>query len=99
MEVPLVRPNTQHAWHQYCLLVEDPGRLQDALEAANIDSRIYYATPCHRQQVYADHPQHTVSLPVTDAIAQRLVALPVHHQLTDDEVERVIQAVTQSAQG
>ena len=99
MEVPLVRPNTQHAWHQYCLLVEDPGRLQDALEAANIDSRIYYAMPCHRQQVYADHPQHTASLPVTDAIAHRLVAIPVHHQLTDDEVERVIQAVTQSAQG
>ena len=67
--------------------------MQTALEQAGIDSRIYYATPCHRQQVYAQHPQHNEAFPVTDDIANRLVAIPVFHQMTDDEVQRVIDAV------
>ena len=93
---PTVREGTQHAWHQYCLLAEDPEGLRAALEEANIDSRIYYATPIHRQQVYSDHPQFNTLLPVTDDITHRLVAVPVHHQMTDEEVDRVIAAVLSS---
>jgi perosamine synthetase len=91
---PAVRFGTQHAWHQYCLLATDPKALQQHLEHNNIDSRIYYATPCHRQQVYAGHQQHNTNLTVTDDIAHRLVAIPVYHQMTDEEVQRVIEAVT-----
>jgi len=96
--VPSIRPGTHHAWHQYCLLVEHPAPLQEHLDAAGIDSRIYYATPCHRQQVYAQHPQHSSTLPVTDDIASRLVAIPVHHQLNDAEVQRIVDAVVTSVQ-
>ena len=96
LNVPAVREGTHHAWHQYCLLAEDPQHLRDALEQAGVDSRIYYATPCHRQQVYANHPQHEQSFPVTDDIAHRLVAIPIFHQMTDDEVDRVIEAVVAS---
>ena len=93
LAIPAVREGTLHSWHQYCLLADDPQRLQTALEQAGIDSRVYYATPCHRQQVYAQHPQHNEAFPVTDDIANRLVAIPVFHQMTDDEVQRVIDAV------
>ena len=93
---PTVREGTQHAWHQYCLLAEDPEGLRAALDEANIDSRIYYATPIHRQQVYSNHPQFNTPLPVTDDITHRLVAVPVHHQMTDEEVDRVIAAVLSS---
>ena len=96
LTVPVVREGTQHAWHQYCLLVEEPQPFRDALEKAGVDSRVYYATPCHRQQVYARHPQHETAFPVTDDIAHRLVAIPVFHQMTDDEVQRVIDAVIAS---
>ena len=96
LNAPAVREGTHHAWHQYCLLADDPQHLRDTLEEAGVDSRIYYATPCHRQQVYANHPQHEQSFPVTDDIAHRLVAIPVFHQMTDDEVDRVIKAVVAS---
>jgi perosamine synthetase len=94
---PSTRPGTQHAWHQYCILADEPDRLRAALDEAGIDSRVYYATPCHRQQVYATHPQHTATLSVTDDIAHRLVAIPVHHQMTDEEVNRVVAAVKQAS--
>ncbi len=91
--LPRVRPDTKHAWHQYCLLVEDPDALRAGLDQANIDSRVYYATPIHRQQVYADHPQFAAELPITDSIAHRLVAIPVHHQLSEAEVQHIVQTV------
>ena len=94
--LPNIRPGSEHAWHQYCLLVEDPDNLRAALDQAGIDSRVYYATPIHRQQVYADHPQHDEELPITDSIAHRLVAIPVHHQLSDVDVQRIVQAVCES---
>ena len=97
IEVPELRPGTEHAWHQYCLLTRDPDGLRDELDAADIDSRVYYATPCHRQEVYAEHPQHDDSFPVTDAIAHRLVAIPIFHQMTDEQVERVIQGVVKAS--
>ena len=93
VSIPEVRPGTHHAWHQYCLLSEDPERLRSILDEAGIDSRVYYAQPCHRQQVYATHPQHEEHLPVTDQIAHRLVAIPVHHQMTNQEVNRVMETV------
>jgi dTDP-4-amino-4,6-dideoxygalactose transaminase len=96
LTIPVVRNGTQHAWHQYCLLADEPELLQEALEQAGVDSRVYYATPCHRQQVYASHPQHDAVFPVTDDIAHRLVAIPVFHQMTDAEVERVVDAVLAS---
>lgn len=96
LQPPTVRANTLHAWHQFCVLADHPEHLQSLLNEANIDSRVYYSTPCHRQQVYADHPQHTQELQVTDDIAHRLVAIPIFHQMTDEDVERVINAVTQS---
>jgi perosamine synthetase len=94
---PPVRPGTLHAWHQYCLLVDEPEGFRQHLDEQGVDSRVYYATPCHRQGVYREHPQHHQPFPVTDDIAHRLVAVPVFHAMTDEEVERVVHAVTSYA--
>lgn len=91
---PKVRENTLHAWHQYCLLVDEPDALRATLDERGIDSRVYYAQPCHRQGVYSNHPQHNDKFEVTDDAASRLVAIPIHHQLTENEVERIIDVVT-----
>lgn len=94
---PPTRANTGHAWHQYCLLVDDPEPFRDTLDRFGIESRIYYDTPCHRHAVYSTHVQHSTTLPVTDEIASRLVAIPLFHEMTEQEVERVITAVQHAA--
>ena len=79
------------------MLADHPDSLRATLDDAGIDSRVYYATPIHRQKVYEGHEQFETALTVTDDIAHRLVAIPVHHQMTDDDVERVIAAVLASS--
>ena len=56
---------------------------------------VHYPIPCHRQPLYASHPQHAEgSLPITEAVCADIVSIPVMPLLTDDEVDRVITAVT-----
>lgn len=94
ISTPKVRPGAKHAWHQYCLSTEYPDELVAHLDQHGIDARRYYVTPCHRQNVFAKHPQHEAILPVTATLSSTLVAIPVMHELRDDEIERIIAAVT-----
>ena len=83
------RPGGIHAWHQLCILSDDPSGLISAMDSAEIDARVHYPAPCNRHSVYQNHPQHNVTLPVCDEISHRLVAVPVHPSLTDSDIERI----------
>jgi dTDP-4-amino-4,6-dideoxygalactose transaminase len=73
-------------------------RVQAALSAAAISSAIYYPKPLHHQPAYraahaagfADGP---APLPVSEALAGRVVSLPMHPYLAEAEVERVASAL------
>src|SRR5205085_2427350 len=60
-----------------------------ALKAENIDTRLYFYPPVHRQTAYAHIPS---DLPVTDGAAAEIVSLPVY-PLTDDAVDIVVEAL------
>ena len=93
LETPKGRPNTQHSWHQYCIRTQNPTQLIAHLDARGIDARRYYTVPCHRQQVYSTHHQFNDVLHNTDHAAESLVAIPVMHELTADEQQRIIEAL------
>ena len=88
-----MRPGANHAWHQYCLSTKFPDKLVAHLDQHGIDARRYYVTPCHRQNVFAAHPQHDEVLPVTTTLSSTLVAIPIMHELTEQEIERIISAI------
>ncbi|MBA4695603.1 MAG: DegT/DnrJ/EryC1/StrS family aminotransferase [Candidatus Poseidoniales archaeon] len=88
-----VRNRSEHAWHQLCILADNPSEIIANLDANGIDSRVHYPIPCNRHQVYSEHIQHEISLPVCDNIAHRLVAIPVHPSLTKDELDRINSAL------
>ncbi|NCF97834.1 MAG: aminotransferase DegT [Euryarchaeota archaeon] len=87
------RPNSEHSWHQLCLLRDDAESTISNFNEVGIDARVHYPIPCNRHQVYSEHIQHEVSLPVCDEIAHRLVAIPVHPSLTDEELDRINSAL------
>ena len=90
---PKVRQNGLHAWHQYCVQTEYPEVFQAHLDTLEIDSRRYYTIPIHQQQIFANHPQHKTILPNTEHLGQTLVAIPVMHELTEEEILRIISAL------
>ena len=92
--IPVVRSDALHAWHQYVLRVPDREKFMNHMDANGVSTGIHYPLPCHLQPLYQNHPQHFEgALPITEAICNSVVSIPVHPHLSDDEVEKIISAV------
>jgi UDP-2-acetamido-2-deoxy-ribo-hexuluronate aminotransferase len=87
--------NSTSAWAIYAILMPDEAareRTQAALKADGVPTAIYYPRPLHRQPAYS--VQHDgCALPVSEDLATRILALPIHPDLTDQDVERICTAV------
>ena len=93
LSIPKTRPGAQHGWHQYCFYTTKPAELIKHLDENQIDSRIYYSPPCHHQTVFSKHIQYQVPMTVTDYVAGKLVAIPVMHELSNQEVDHIISTI------
>ncbi|KXV50166.1 DegT/DnrJ/EryC1/StrS family aminotransferase [Acetobacter tropicalis] len=95
VQVPARVPNSASAWAIYAILVKDPAErepLQARLKERGVPSAIYYPLPLHKQPAYRDHHDGS-RLPVSEDLSTRILALPIHPELTDEEVSRIIAAV------
>jgi dTDP-4-amino-4,6-dideoxygalactose transaminase len=89
--LPAARANATHVYHLYVLRCDDRSRLMAHLRADQIGSAVHYAEPVHVQKGYAEKsvlPKH--GLPVTSAIVDKILSLPIYPELTDAETDRVI---------
>ena len=87
---PTVLPGNEHVWHQYTIRIPDKNRDAAAkqLNDAGIGTGIFYPVPVHRQpfvrQIVGD-----VRLPVTEKLAEEVISLPVHPQLSAQDLEKI----------
>lgn len=92
---PKIRDGALHAWHQYVLRISDREAFQEHMDEHGVSTGIHYPIPCHLQPLYKGHAQHKEgTLPITEEICKSVVSIPVHPHLSDEDVERVIAAVT-----
>jgi UDP-2-acetamido-2-deoxy-ribo-hexuluronate aminotransferase len=92
-------PHSTSAWAIYAILLADEAsrdRIQTELRAGGVPTAIYYPRPLHRQPAYRDRHDGS-ALPVSDDLARRILALPIHPDLTEDDVERICDAVLAAA--
>lgn len=90
---PMVREGGEHVFHQYTICVEDGrDKLVEGLNAAGIAAGVYYPIPIHQQPLYTNMGYKDV-LPVTESMALRVLSLPVHPTLTQDELETIVREV------
>jgi dTDP-4-amino-4,6-dideoxygalactose transaminase len=93
LEVPVVAEGNSHVFHVYAVLTERRDALQTHLADHGVPTIIYYPLPLHLQTVYADLGHRDGDFPVAEATARRILPLPIHPELTDDEVAHVIDTV------
>ncbi len=93
-ETPFIPEDRDHIFHQYTLLCENRDSLRESLLAQEIACAIYYPVPLHQQKAFADTEQP--SLPVTEATALRCLSLPIFPEMSEAQIETVIEAVLNS---
>jgi dTDP-4-amino-4,6-dideoxygalactose transaminase len=92
---PKVIEGAVSTWAQYTLLVEDRAKFQADLKAADVPTAVYYPIPLSRQQAYGHYP--SAPTPVSEALSQKVVSLPMHPYLDAATQDRIISAVLASA--
>ncbi|MCR6626427.1 MAG: DegT/DnrJ/EryC1/StrS family aminotransferase [Pseudoxanthomonas sp.] len=81
----------EYVAHLYVAHCERRDALRTHLEGLGVQTDIHYPVPDHRQPCHRGAYDH-VDLPVTEKLATTALTLPCFPELTDEEVERVIDA-------
>ena len=93
LAVPRVIEGGRSVWAQYVIEHEDRDGLQAHLREAGIPTAVYYPVPIHMQDFALDYPKAPGGLPVTEAKAKTVIALPMHPYLEPADQDRIIAAV------
>ena len=85
-----------HAYHKFVIDIDQRDVLQRNLELKGIETRVHYKEPIHELPAYANFAGPDI-LSVASALSRRVLSLPVYPELTDLEVEYIIDSVLDCA--
>jgi dTDP-4-amino-4,6-dideoxygalactose transaminase len=89
--LPAVPEFAQPVWHLYVLRTVQRDKLRDALQDQGIATVIHYPVPPHLQACYKDYAHS--HLPLAALLANEVLSLPMSPAMTQEQVNRVVQAV------
>jgi perosamine synthetase len=96
LRLPIVKPQVTMSWFVYVITLSsdlDREAIVESLASRGIPSRAYFP-PLHLQPYIRERfGTREGMLPITEDIASRTLALPFHNNLTEAQVEQVVQAL------
>ena len=86
---------TNHVFHQYTLVLEgvDRNGLNEYLASKQIPSMIYYPVPGHKQKMFDSFNLDAVELATTDWLTERVISLPIHTELDEEQLAYITNSV------
>ena len=93
LRAPYVESFNTSVFAQYTVEVDRRETVEARLKAAGIPTAVHYPLPLHLQPVFANLGLGEGSFPVSEAAARRVISLPMHPYLTDEQQQRVVSAL------
>ncbi|RLI86674.1 MAG: aminotransferase DegT [Archaeoglobales archaeon] len=102
----LVKPyeakNVKHVYHQYVVRLEEefPMKREEFMEYLSrhgIGSAVHYPTPIYRQPLYIELGYGDVKCPVADDVSSKVLSLPIHPALKEEELKYIVEVVNSVA--
>lgn len=93
--IPFRAGNSKHVFHQYTLVLNDVNRdaLSQFLTEQGVPNMIYYPVPAHRQKMFDAFGGSNYHLPVTDWLTERVISLPIHTELDEEQQNFIVSKV------
>lgn len=94
---PFRSERSSHVFHQYTMILDgvDRNDLNKYLAEKDIPSMIYYPVPAHRQKMFASFGSAVTDLPVTDWLTSRVLSLPIHTEMQEDQLAHICGTVAE----
>ncbi len=102
LATPVIPEGFRSSWAQYTVRFADRAQrdaVQAALKAAGIPAMVYYPKPMHLQTAFVSViPGLTRNLPVATSLCDRVLSLPMHPYITEEEIDSVCGVIHQVLQ-
>lgn len=97
LTIPERVSNSTHVFHQYTLKVKNGKRdeLKEFLRKNGIPTMIYYPLPLHFQKAYQSDNYQPGSFPVAEALCKEVLSLPMHTEMSEQELNFIVENIKQ----
>jgi UDP-2-acetamido-2-deoxy-ribo-hexuluronate aminotransferase len=99
VKVPSIAPGNTSVYAQYTIEVEDREHFQSEMKRLGVPTTVHYPEAIHLQPAFRYLQKGAGAFPVAEESAARVVSLPMHPYLAEDDVQRVAAAVKECVQG
>lgn len=93
VETPHIMPNALSSWAQYVIKTERRDALQAYLKEKGVPTMVYYPSPMHFQTAYKHFGDGPGSLPVSEGLCSKVMALPMHPYMDDETAGFITESV------
>ena len=92
---PVRSKNSTHVFHQYTLVIENLNQfeMQNYLQLKGVPAMIYYPVPIHTQNAYGPERFNHDDFPVTNKLCKTVISLPMHTELSEEQLLFICEAV------
>jgi dTDP-4-amino-4,6-dideoxygalactose transaminase len=100
LDLPLYPPTVvcdeNHVYHLYVIRVKNRDQVRAHLAQAGVATGLHYPTPIHLQPAYADLGYAEGDFPITEALAQEILSLPIYPEMSMDAVAYTVDAIAEA---
>lgn len=80
-------PGRKHVHQMFNILVfENRNEVVTKMNQIGIEASVHFSPPLHKQEAF----KQETNLPITEFVSKRIVSLPMHPQLSSDDIDRVV---------
>ena len=97
--LPQCAPGVEPAWHLYVIRTAARDALLEHLHANGVEAGVHYPLPLHLQPAYAALGYARGAFPVTEAVADSCLSLPLYPEMTNAQQDRVVALVRAFCEG
>jgi dTDP-4-amino-4,6-dideoxygalactose transaminase len=91
--LPAETPKAKHVYHLYVIQTAKRDELQGYLATKGISTGLHYPVPLHLQEAYASLGYKKGEFPVTEKVASHGLSLPMFPELTEEQIECVVEGI------
>lgn len=93
--LPRVSTGMDHVWHLYVIRAAQRNKLMTKLADNGIGTLIHYPIPPYRQRAYEEMQIAADRFPLTNAMSEEILSLPMGPHLSESEIERVVDVLNE----
>jgi dTDP-4-amino-4,6-dideoxygalactose transaminase len=90
--LPVEVPGCVHVYHQFTIRVPDRDGVQQRMADLGVRTTVYYPVPLHLQPMHCDLGYRVGDFPEAERAAREVLCLPIYPELTDAQVDEVVEA-------